>query len=126
MTLINKEQKREQIERLRGWIIRLLYHARPRHLELDSLQSLLDKFNLPVTRQRLSEEIDYLRSLRLVKVSLGNAQPELDDAQQTRYVQRYADPDREDVSMVCAALTAAGINYQDGFDTNMTGIARIE
>jgi hypothetical protein len=122
----NKAHKREQIERLRGWIIYLLYKARPRHVEFDSLQRLLDKFNLPVTRLRLAEEIDYLRSLRLVKVSLGHSQPELEEGQQTRHIQRYADADREDVSLACASLTAAGINFQEELDQMTTGIARVD
>ncbi len=126
MSQINREHKRERIERLRGWIIYLLYKARPRHQELDSLQRLLDKFNLPTTRQRLSDEIEYLRSRRLVKVSLGNSQPEMDDAQQVRWIQRYADADRDEVSTVCASLTYAGVNFQEGSDTDLTGIAHIE
>lgn len=124
--MIDKQQRRERIERLRGWIIYLLYHARPRHLELDSLQRLLDKYNLPVTRQRLTEEIDYLRDLRLVKVSLGSSKPELPEAEQTRFIQRYADPDQDEVSILCAALTAAGVNFQENFDQQMAGIARID
>lgn len=120
-----KIQQRERIERLRGWIIYLLYNARPQHLELDSLQRLLDHYNLPTTRQRLAEEIEYLRSLRFVKVSLGQKEPEIDEAQQSRFIQRYADMDRNEVNLVCATLTAAGINFQEGLD-NITGLARIE
>lgn len=126
MSHVNREQKRERIERLRGWIIYLLYKSRPRHQELDSLQRLLDKFNLPTTRQRLAEEVEYLRSLRLVKVSLGNSRPEMDDAHQVRWIQRYADADRDEVSTVCASLTAAGVNFQEGLDTDLAGVAHIE
>lgn len=123
---INKEQQRERIELLRGWIIYLLYTARPTHLEFDSLLRLLDRYNLPTTRRRLAEEIDYLRSLRFVKISLGHSQPEVDEPQQTRLIQRYADADRDGVSIACASLTAAGINFQEDFGQSQTGIARVD
>ena len=126
MSNIRREQNRERIERLRGWIIYLIYFARPNYLDLDTLLRLLDKRNLPVTRRRLAEEVDYLRSLRLLKISRGSTHPDMDEAQQTRLIQRYADADREEAEAVCAGLTAAGINYQEGFDQSMTGIARVE
>ena len=120
-----REQEKERTERLRGWIIYLIYKARPRTLELDSLQRLLDKRNLPVTKRRLAEELDYLRSLRLLKM-YGRADAELDEPQQSRLIQRYADSDREEAAVVSAALTAAGINYQEELDSNLSGIARVE
>lgn len=121
-----REQERERIERLRGWIIYILYKSRPSHLELDSLQRLLDKRNLPVTRRRLAEELDYLRSLRFIRISLGSTRSELDETTQTRVVQRYADADRAEAEPVCACLTAAGINFQEAFEENITGIARVD
>lgn len=125
MLNIHREQERDRIERLRGWIIYILYKARPQHLELDALLRLLDKRNFPLSRRRLSEEIDYLRALKFLKVSMGIAQPESDDAQQTRMVQRYAASDHEDVNAICACLTATGINFQEAWDQEQAGIARV-
>lgn len=125
-SFINKDHDRERLERRRGWIIYLLYKSRPRHLELDSLLRLLDKANFPVSRRRLAEELDYLRSQRLLKISMGNAQPDIDETAQNRMIQYYAEGDREDLAVVCASLTAAGINFQEGFDHAMVGIARVE
>ncbi len=123
--MTNREQDRERIARLRGWIIYLLYSARLRTLELGSLRRLLDRRNMPVSRRRLAEEIEYLRALRLLKIS-GSAHKELDEMAQARLVQRYADSDREDVEIVSAVLTAAGINFQEELEDNQIGIARVE
>jgi hypothetical protein len=126
MTFDYKAQERARTERLRGWIIYLIYKTRPNHLELDTLMRLLDSRNLPVTRRRLAGEVDYLRGLRLLEISLGSAQPNLDESRQARLIQRYADADRDEVDAVCATLTAAGINFHEGFEQTLMGIARVE
>ena len=126
MTFDPKAQERARIERLRGWIIYFVYKTRPNHLELDTLLRLLDARNLPVTRRRLAGEVDYLRGLRLLKVSLGVTQSDLDESRQARLIQRYADADREDAESVCVVLTAAGINFHEGFDQDLAGIVRVE
>jgi hypothetical protein len=126
MTFDYKAQERARTERLRGWILYLIYMSRPNHLELDTLMRLLDSRNLPVTRRRLAGEVDYLRGLRLLKISLGSAQSDLDESRQSRLIHRYADSDREDVDAVCVALTAAGINFHEGFEQDLTGIVRVE
>lgn len=114
--------------RLRGWIIFLLYHARPRCLEADSLRRLLDQYNYPLSRRKLGEEVAYLRSLRLVDVALTNSQSTPDDMQQNRLIQRYADPDRDEMvsDVLCLTLTAAGINFQEGTPERLDGIGRVE
>ncbi len=123
-----KDQELEKTQRLRGWIIFLLYNSRSRCLEVDSLRRLLDHYNLPLSRRKAAEEIDYLRLLRLVKVSLTNSKSEPDEIQQSRLIQRYADPDRDDATsdILCVALTAAGINFQEGTPQTLDGIGRIE
>src|SRR5882672_1436397 len=86
-----KEQQRERSSRIRGWIVYLLYKGRPRPLELVSVWRMLDRHNMPVTRRRLAEEIDYLRSLRLLSVFPTDATAELDVVQQAKFTQRFAD-----------------------------------
>jgi hypothetical protein len=122
-----RDQERSRTERTRGWIIYLLYKARPQPLELALLSTLLDARNLPLTRRRLAEEVDYLRSLRLLRIFPMQAEEELDDIRQAKLMQRYSDCD-SDVELglvVGARLTAAGINFQEGNDKPV-GLQRVE
>ena len=66
--LTQKDVERNRTERIRGYIIYLLYTAHPNPLEWQVLIELLDARNFPLTRRRLAKEIDYLRSLRLLRV----------------------------------------------------------
>lgn len=122
-----KAQERERKERLRGWIIYLLYKAKPKPVELASLRRMLDRVNLPLTRRRLAEEIDYLRSLKLIRIFPSCSESELDDMQQAKLIQRYCDTesDEEMGEVICARLTTAGINFQDGMN-DVQGISRVE
>src|SRR5437763_1311018 len=122
-----KTQQRERNHRLRGWIICFLYKARPRPLELVSLWSLLDQVNFPLSRRRLAEEVDYLRSLLLIRVFPVNNKIELSEIEQAKLIQRYAEceSDEELGEVVCARITTAGVNFQDGV-TNHEGITRVE
>lgn len=122
-----KDQERKRTERLRGWIIYLLYKARPQPLELALLIELLDARNFPVSRRRLAEEVDYLRSLRLLRIFPMHAEEVLDDVKQAKLMQRYSDceSDSELGQVVAARLTAAGINFQEGVDT-LVGMQRVE
>lgn len=119
------EQKRT--ERRRGWIIYLLYKARPHPMELHTLTELLDSANFPVTRRKLAEELDYLRSLRLVRVFPSGAETEMDEVTQAKLIQRYAEceSDEEMRKVLCARLTAAGINFQEALDP-ITGLQRVQ
>lgn len=123
-----KDQQRERNERLRGWILYFLYHARPRPLELATLLKLLDRRNFPLSRRRLAEELDYLRALRVLRVFPALADTELDEVQQARWIQRYADTidDGELGDTLCARVTTAGINFQDGTTQRIDGITRVE
>lgn len=122
-----KEQERERIERLRGWIIYILFKQRPKAMDLTHLRTVLDKRNFPLSRRTLAGEIDYLGSLRLLKVFPSGADEELGEAAQTRLIQRFADceSDEEMGQVLCARITAAGINFQEGRN-DMDGVHRVE
>ncbi|MET0466904.1 MAG: hypothetical protein ABW007_27330 [Chitinophagaceae bacterium] len=123
----HKAQQRERTESLRGWIVYFLYKARPKPLELPSLMRLLDRRNYPVSRRRLAEEIDYLRSLKLLRVFPSTATSELDEIQQAKWIQKYADSDSDEEigDVLCVRITTAGINFQDGL-SEYQGIARVD
>jgi hypothetical protein len=122
-----REQERERKRRLRGWMIYFLCESRPHPVEFASLRSWLDARNFPLSRRRLAEELDYLRSLRLLRVFPARATKELDEVEQARLIQAYADSedDGELNDILCARITTAGINFQDGL-SNHEGIMRVE
>lgn len=127
MTSMNSQQERARTERERGWIIFLLYKARPRALEVVSLRGLLDARNMPLSSRRLAEHLSYLFELRLIKVELEGARTPLDEHQQDRALQRYADADQEGFKeSMFLRLTAAGVNFQEGVGGGLEGISRIE
>jgi hypothetical protein len=97
-------------------------------MEMPVLMGSLDRQNYPCTRRRLAEEVDYLRSLRLLRVFPCAAEEELDEVKQAKLCQRYSDTesDEEMGSVLCVRITTAGINFQDGIPTTMDGITRIE
>ena len=123
----SRAHQRERTERLRGWIVCFLYTARPRPLELASIWRLLDRQNFPVTRRRLAEEIDYLRSVRLLSVFPADTDTEVDKVSQAKLIQRFSETDSdEDAGFVLSArITSAGINFPDGL-TEMAGVARVD
>ena len=127
MTLNRRRTEREETERLRGWLVYLLYLNRPKPLPLVSLWKLLDQYNQPLIRRRFVEEIDYVRSLGLIRVFPSDAKEEVDDVTQARLIQRYFDAadEREMGQTLLARLTTAGINFQDGI-TDMPGIQRVD
>jgi len=122
-----KKQARERNEKLRGWILYFLYKARPHPMELASVRDLLDQRNFPLTRRRLAEELDYLRSLRLVDIFPSGAVAVIDQVSQAKYLQRYADTDSDEdlgLALYCR-ITTAGINFQDGVN-DLDGIKRVD
>src|SRR5262245_21842831 len=114
----NKDLTRQRIERCRGYIIYLTYKGRPQPIELSVLLQLLDARNFPMSRRRLAEELDYLRSLRLLRVFYIGASDELDEVQQAKLIQHYSEcgNDEEMGKTLCARLTAAGINFQEAIE----------
>lgn len=126
--MINRKQlERERTERLRGMIILLLYAAKPKPLELAMLTKLLDRRNYPVSRRRLAEELDYLRSNRLIRVFPVESVDELNEIEQSKLMQRYSDCDSDEEmgQIVAARITTAGIDFQEG-TAEKSGIARVE
>lgn len=121
------DMDRSRTERERGWILRLLFFARPRALEIAQLRGLLDRNNYPMSSRRLAEQISYLCEFRLVKVELGAQQTPLDEGALARALSRYADSDTEGLNEAMSVrLTAAGVNFQEGVGDSFPGIARIE
>lgn len=122
-----QEQQRERSARVRGWIVYLLYKGRPHPQPLTSLWKMLDRHNMPLTRRRLAEEIDYLRSLRLLGVFPSTSEVEVSVVDQAKLTQRYAEceSDQEMGQVLLARLTAAGVNFQEGISTH-EGITRVD
>lgn len=123
----HREQARERVERLRGWITYFLYAARPRPVELEMLKRLLDKRNYPLSRRKLAEEVDYLIQLRIIRVFDSQANAEVSEIEQHRLTTRYGEceSDEEMGFALCAKITAAGINFQEGRN-NQEGVQRVE
>jgi hypothetical protein len=122
-----REQERETIERLRGWMVYFLYKQRPRALEASVLMRLLDRRNFPLSRRRLAEEIDYLASIRLIRAFTAEDVEELDSVQQAKLIQKYSacESDAEMGSALLVRITAAGVNFQEGVK-NWDGLQRVE
>jgi hypothetical protein len=120
-------QQRERSARVRGWIIYFLYKGRPQPLPLYSVWKMLDRHNMPLTRRRFAEEIDYLRGLRLLSVFPAGSDTEVSVVEQAKLTQRYADceSDQEMGLVLWARLTTAGVNFQDG-TSDHEGITRVE
>jgi hypothetical protein len=72
--------------------------------------------------------VDYLRSLNLLRVYPSDAQEEHDSVKQSKLCPRYADTDSDEEmgAVLCARITTAGVNWQDGIPPAMDGIIRIE
>jgi hypothetical protein len=124
-----KPKSRDQIviERRRGWILKLLNDWRPDPMELAVLSNTLDAKNYPMGRLTLARELDYLRSLKLVRLFMVGQTEELSEVDQALLAQRYAsaEGDSELRMDVCARITVAGINFQDGL-SDYDGITRVE
>jgi hypothetical protein len=122
-----KDLERERIERLRGWILYYLYVRTPTPIELPIMIRLLDRQNFPLTRRRLAEQLDYLCSLRFVRVFANGDEQERDQVQQAKLIQRYADTesDKEMGMTLCARITTAGVNFQEGVEESK-GVHRVE
>jgi hypothetical protein len=108
-------------------IILLLYAAKPKSLELSSLMRLLDRRNYPCSRRRLGEELDYLRSNRLLRLFPVTESADLSDVEQAKLIQRYVecDSDEEMGQVLAARITTSGIDFQE--DSSIKpGIARVE
>lgn len=127
MLVDHKAQQREELAHKRGWILYLLFLKRPAPVSTARLWKMLDKQNVYFSRRTLAEEIDYLRSLRLIDVFPQGTTKKLDDVAQALLIQRYSQcaSDEEMGEVMCARITSAGINFQLG-ETDHIGITRVE
>lgn len=121
----DKLLQRRQIERARGWLVRFLCEAYPQPLELHELQTLLDQANFPFTKRGLAAQVDYLRQANLVRVFPRNHEMELDNVQQAKLLQRYAESEGELENTLAARLTRAGTDFQEG-RLVCEGVARVD
>jgi hypothetical protein len=121
-----RELEQERTERLRGWIVYLLYKSRPNPLEATVLTRALDKVNFPLSRRRLAEELDYLRSVQIIRVFTAGERCELNEVEQSKLVQRYCmtESDEEMGGVLCARLSAHGIDFQQAV-VEHDGIQRV-
>lgn len=127
MPLTQLQRNRQQrTERLRGWMLKILYEARPDPLELVVLSSTLDEVNYGVSRRTLGMEIDFLRSLSMVRVFPLGCNDELNKVEQAKLLQRFcnSDSDGELNVVLCATLSAKGINFQEGLE-DFHGVSRV-
>jgi len=121
-SLINKQNT----ERLRGWIIYLLYLQKPNPFDLNALWLTLDQYNQPVAHRKFVEEVDYLRSVGVLRVFPAGAKTELTDSEQARLLQRYLEtPRASDMGFVFGRLTPAGVQFQE-HNAEVVGIERVE
>lgn len=116
--------KKYEMERRRGLIVYLLYISRPKSLEFGSLMYLLDARNYPITRQRLAEDLDFLRDAGLLRVTTPSSELVLSDNQQEKFLHRFAESDGDSDNDFCGRLTTKGINFHEGH-TDQLGVLRV-
>lgn len=124
MRLDPKETRKLETMKRRGWIIYLLYIMRPKPRDFSTVIQLLDARNYPMSCQRFAEELDFLRSLGLLRVFPLGANTELSNVEQAKLIQRYCESDGEDADNLCVSLTVRGVNFQEGHFEE-TGITRV-
>ena len=124
MPFTNKDLRQLETEKRRGWIIYILYVWRPKSLEMSSLLSLLDARNFPLTNRRVAEELDFLRSVGLLRVFERGGQTRVTDGEQEKLMQRFCDSEGEMNDAVCVHLTERGVNFQEG-QFNEVGVKRV-
>ncbi|MCP9494270.1 MAG: hypothetical protein MSG64_07430 [Pyrinomonadaceae bacterium MAG19_C2-C3] len=118
----HKEIRQNRNERFRGYMVYLIYKARPHRLELSQLQRLLDARNFPASRLRLAEELSFLCDAGLIAINHNDTQMGGVD-----WLERFADSDadQEIADALRAKLTTAGVNFQESTKP-FEGIARVE
>lgn len=119
-----KQLRQNETNRRRGWILNFLYSNAPKPLEFASLIFLLDKKNFPISGRRLSADLDFLRSSKLIRVFMIGHDTALDDVAQAKLLQRYCDSEGEMDDDCGASLTSRGVNFQEG-QFEESGITRV-
>lgn len=124
MQLNQKNLQQIESGRRRGWIVYLLYVAKPSPVDFNTLIRLLDQRNFPLSCRRFSEKLDFLRSAGLVRVFPIGSEKSLTEVEQAKLIQAYCDNDGEDGDNLCASLTNKGVIFQEGHYEE-TGVTRV-
>lgn len=124
MRLDPKEARKIETSKRRGWILYLLFICRPKPRDFAMLTQLMDARDYPMSCQRLAEELEFLRSLKLLRVFPRGSDKELSNIEQAKLIQRYCDSDGEEADNLCVAITTRGVNFQEGYFEEI-GITRI-
>lgn len=125
MDLKQKTQLR-QLEngRRRGWIVYLLYEARPSPLSFNMLWQLLDAKNMPLTCRQFSDKLEYLRSLGFIRIFRNTEDRELSRPEQANLIRAYCDMDGEGGDLYFAVLSVEGVDFQEGHG-DVQGVSRL-
>lgn len=120
----HKESERDRMNRLRGWIIYIVYGARPRVVDFTTLKSMLDRRGYPLSSHRLAKELSFLCGEDLVRVGLldRRKKPTADEDQDAlllRYMESYNVDDA-----YCVALRTRGVQFQEE-NCDVLGVMRI-
>ena len=118
-----QRNRQQRTERLRGWMLKILYEARPDPLEFVVLSSTLDEVNFGVSRSTLAIELSFLCSKKMIRVFPIGSQDELTDNEQQGLLQRCA-RDEETCANVCVWLRAEGTIFVEGLAA-CEGIQRV-
>lgn len=119
-----KQQRKIEGEKRRGWIVYLLYAAKPKPLDFASILNLMDARNFPMSCRRFAEELDFLRSVGLIRVFPIGADSALDEVAQSKLIQKYCESEGELNDDYCAKLTTKGTNFQEEY-FNLDGLKRV-
>ncbi|HQU83967.1 MAG TPA: hypothetical protein PKY59_12605 [Pyrinomonadaceae bacterium] len=114
MRLDQKQLRKIELERRRGWILHLLYVAKPKPIDFKSLLKLLDARNMPMSCWQFAEKLDFLRSAGLLRVFPLGSDGALSEVEQAKLIQRYCESDGELDDDYSAKITNRGINFQEG------------
>ncbi len=124
MELKHKHLQQMESGRRRGWLIYLLYVAKPHPIDFNTLIKLMDQRNFPMSCRKFSEKIDFLCSVGLVRVFPMGAVHELTKVDQAKLIQAYCDNDGDDGDGLCASLTSKGVLFQEGLSEEV-GVSRV-
>lgn len=119
----HKEDEKERMKRLRGWIVFLIYGSRPRLVDFAMLKSMLDRRGYPLSSLRLAKELSFLWGEELVRIGLVNRKKKIadedGDATLLRYMESYNSDDA-----YCVSLRTRGVQFQED-DCQVPGVMRI-
>ncbi len=118
-----KEIDKIRMNRVRGWIVAVVYGYRPELLEFAMIKHLLSRRGIYLSTARLAKELTFLRDEDLVKVRRLRG-TDLSKAEQELMLAEYAQSSGEYDDAYSVGLTPKGCNFQEG-DIVVTGVHRI-